>query len=255
MAAEILAAGNGARAVTAGGGSFSRNVSALLEHVEYRRCQSGEDLEALYRLRYKAYEQNGFIPASDDQMMTDELDETSNCYRYGVFIDNALVSTVRLHHVTREQPYGPIMSVFGDLLQPRLERGESFINPTLLAADPDCLSTHKALPYLTLRLAVIANTYFSSTNCVCVIRHEHAAFYQRIFGAEQVGEPRAYPPFTVPVLLYDSACSVNMERTLQRFPFFHSTAIERRMLFQQPEHGELAPLTILPTAKYFRDAA
>ncbi|RUM97430.1 hypothetical protein EET67_12270 [Pseudaminobacter arsenicus] len=255
MAAEILAAGNGAGGAVAGGGSFSRNVSALLEHVEYRRCHSGEDLEAIFRLRYKAYRLHGFLPESADQMMTDELDDTPNCYRYGVFIDNVLVSTVRLHHVTREEPYGPIMSVFGDLLEPRLARGESFINPTLLAADPDCLSTHKALPYLTLRLAVIANSYFNTTNCVCVIREEHAAFYHRIFGSDQVGEPRPYPPFTVPVLLYDSDCSDNLERTLQRFPFFRSTAIEQRMLFQRPKRGELAPLTILPTAKYFRDAA
>ena len=39
------------------------------------------------------------------------------------------------------------------------------------------------------------------------------------------------------------------------FPFFKSTPVEQRMLFAKPAKGELAPLTILPTAKYFRDAA
>ncbi|TIU61115.1 MAG: hypothetical protein E5W25_29540, partial [Mesorhizobium sp.] len=33
--------------------SFARNVSAMLERTEYRRCDKGEDLEDIYRLRYK----------------------------------------------------------------------------------------------------------------------------------------------------------------------------------------------------------
>ena len=102
--------------------SFSQNVLALMERVEYRRCESGEDIEAIYRLRYKAYRQNGFLAENASQMMSDELDDAPNCYRFGVFIDNELVSTVRIHHITKEQPYGPIMSVFGDILTPRLER-------------------------------------------------------------------------------------------------------------------------------------
>ncbi len=144
---------------------------------------------------------------------------------------------------------------FGDVLRPRLASGQSFVNPTLLAADTSGVAMRRALPYLTLRLAVIANTYFNSTNCVCVIREEHTAFYHRIFGSRQVGQPRPYPPFTVPVMLYDSECALNMERTLRRFPFFRSTAFERRMLFAKAPRGELAPLTILPTAKYFSNAA
>ena len=31
--------------------------------------------------------------------------------------------------------------------------------------------------------------------------------------------------------------------------------MEQRMMFARPARGELAPLTILPTAKYYRDAA
>lgn len=238
-----------------GGSSFSRNVLSLLERVEYRRCESGEDLEAIYRLRYKAYRLHGFLSESSDQMMSDALDDAPNCYRFGVFIDNELVCTVRIHHLTQAEPYGPVMTTFADVLGPRLARGESFINPTLLAAEPDFLPGYRALPYLTLRLALIASVHFDATSCVGVIREEHTAFYRRVFGAVQVGQPRPYPPFTVPVMLYDANCAINRERILHRFPFFKSTPMEQRMLFAKPAKGELAPLTILPTAKYYRDAA
>lgn len=235
--------------------SFSRNISDLLEHIEYRRCESGEDLEAIYRLRYKAYHLNGFLPESREQKMSDDFDDTSNSYKFGVFIDDSLVCTVRIHHLSPQEPYGPAMTTFGDVLQPRLDRGESFINPTLLAADPELVASYKALPYVTLRLGLLASVHFDATACIGVIREEHTAFYRRIFGAVQVGEPRPYPPFTVPVMLYDANVAANRNWILRRFPFFHSTAAERRMLFAKPRKGELAPLTILPTAKYFYDAA
>jgi hypothetical protein len=235
--------------------SFARNIGALLERTEYRRCESGEDVEAMYRLRYKAYRLHGFLAESSDKMMSDVLDDSPNCYLFGIFIDNELASTVRIHHVTQAEPYGPMMSTFGDVMRPRLLRGESFINPTLLAAEPFMQSEKRGLPYLTLRLGLIASVYFDATSCVGVVRDEHTAFYRRVFGAVQLGQPRPYPPFTVPVTLQDANCAVNRNRILQRFPFFRSTPMEQRMLFSRPVRGELAPLTILPTAKYYREAA
>lgn len=235
--------------------SFADKVQALLERTEYRRCENGEDLETIYRLRYRAYKLHGFIGESTDHMVSDDLDETPNCYRFGVFIDGELASTVRIHHITRAEPYGPIMKAFGDVLMPRLARGESFINPTLFAGEPHYRAPAKALPYLTLRLGLVASVHFDATSCVGVIRDEHTAFYRRIFGAVQVGEPRMYPPFSVPVMLYDANCALNREGILKRFPFFKSTPVEQRLLFARPVKGELPPLTILPTAKYYRDAA
>ena len=43
-----------------------------------------------------------------------------NCYRFGVFIDGELVGTVRIHHISKAEPYGPVMKTFGDILRPRL---------------------------------------------------------------------------------------------------------------------------------------
>lgn len=242
-------------AVNAPLSAFSRSVMDLLERIEYRRCESGEDLEAVYRLRYKAFHAHGLLDTIVEQKLVDHLDETPNCYSFGVFMDNELVSTVRLHHLTKEVPAAPIMTVFGDRLMPRLARGESFIDPSRLSIDPDLSSSaNRALPYVTLRLAVIANSYFNTTSCVSMIRGEHKAFYNRVFGSVQVGSSRVYPPFTMPIYFYESRCDENMARTIERFPFFRSTASERRMLFVRPVRGEPTPLTILPTAKYLKAA-
>lgn len=236
--------------------AFSRSVMDMLERIEYRRCESGEDLEAVYRLRYKAFHSHGLLDTILDGKLVDHLDETANCYSFGIFMDGQLVSTVRLHHLTHATPMAPIMTVFGDRLMPRLAAGDTFIDPSRLSIDPDLTSSaNRSLPYVTLRLAVMANEYFDTTSCVSMIRAEHTAFYQRIFGSAPVGAPRLYPPFTMPIFLYEARCDENMQPTLDRFPFFHSTPGERRMMFAKPAKGELAPLTILPTAKYWRQAA
>jgi hypothetical protein len=113
----------------------------------------------------------------------------------------------------------------------------------------------RVLPYVTLRLAVVACKYFNPTYCLTAIKEEHATFYSRIFRSELAVEPRQYPGLTVPVHLLQSRCSDNLDETIERFPFFASTAVEQRMLFERQGVGELAPLTVLPTAKYLARAA
>ena len=89
-----------------------------------------------------------------------------------------------------------------------------------------------------------------------MVRSEHTAFYSRVFRSVSMCEPRLYPPFTMPIHFYESRCDWNMEWILQRFPFFRSTAMERRLLFlADAAWGTCTPLTVLPTARYTGIAA
>ena len=44
--------------------SLSDRVMALLERVDYRRADTSEEREAIFRLRYEAYLREGAIPPS-----------------------------------------------------------------------------------------------------------------------------------------------------------------------------------------------
>jgi hypothetical protein len=96
---------------------------------------------------------------------------------------------------------------------------------------------------------------FQAPYCLSVIRPEHAGFYKRIYSSQQIGEQRAYPGLNYPVVLYRANVQQIREQTFARYPFFKSTPMEQRLLFDRPGAGELAPLTVLPTAKYYNDAA
>lgn len=236
-------------------GSFAQHVFSLLERTEYRRCDKGEDLEDVYRLRYKSYRLSDMVDENADHTIHDSLDDVENCSKFGIYIDGHLVSTLRIHHASRETPMSPSTTVYGDILHPLLAKGTTFVDPSRFAADPDWSRVYPQIPYLTLRLAGMACFYFKSPFCLSTIRPEHSGFYRRIYKSEQIGELREYPGLNYKVVLYRADVNAIRERSFQRFPFFMSTPMEQRMMFGKPATGELAPLTILPTAKYYREAA
>ncbi|WP_274627722.1 N-acyl amino acid synthase FeeM domain-containing protein [Arvimicrobium flavum] len=234
---------------------FVRHVFALLEKAEYRRCESGEDLEDIYRLRYKAYRANDMVPDTDNRRIHDELDETPNAYRFGIYIDGVLLSTLRVHHVTRITPLSPSTKAFGDIVYPMLEAGDTFVCPSRFASDPEWTRSYPHLAYVAMRLAPMACFHFGARYGLSTVREDHAGFYRRIYYSEPLSEPRSYPGVFNRVVLYRTDAHQNQSRFFTRFPFFRSTETERRMLFAEPAPGELAPLTVLPTAKFLARAA
>lgn len=235
--------------------SFVKNIFSILERTEYRRCETGEDVENIYRLRYKAYRRTDMVPGNPDHIIHDDLDDLPNCYRFGVYIDGELVSTLRLHHVSKAHAQSPSTIVYPDVLLPRVALGQTFIDPSRFAADPEWSKIYPQIPYLTLRLAGMACFHFEAPYCLSTIRPDHAGFYRRIYESNQIGDLRDYPGLNYQVMLYQADVSAIRQRSFVRFPFFRSTAMEQRLMFGQTARGEPAPLTILPTAQYIKPAA
>lgn len=235
--------------------SFVNNILSVLERTEYRRCESGEDIENIYRLRYKSYRRTDMVRENADRIVHDDLDDLPNCHRFGIYIDGTLVSTLRIHHVSEESSTSPSSIVYPDVLMPRLAAGETFIDPSRFAADPEWSKVYPQIPYITLRLAGMACFHFGAPYCLSTIRPDHAGFYKRIYYSEQVGELRDYPGLNYQVQLYQADVQAIKMRSFVRFPFFRSSPVEQRMMFGQTGKGEPAPLTILPTARYMLHAA
>lgn len=234
---------------------FVNKVWALLERTEYRRCNKGEDLEEIYRLRYAAYRAADLVPENADRMVRDEFDDLPNCHRFGVYVDGKLVSTIRLHDVSAATPWSPATSVYPDILMPRLRAGERFVDPSRFAADPEWSRIYPQLPYLTLRLAGMACFHFGAPYCISMIRDDHAAFYKRVYRSRPIGDARPYGGvINCFALLYQADVIAIQEETFARYPFFWSSKVEQRLLFGSHAKDEPAPLTILPTAKYMQAA-
>lgn len=210
---------------------FAGTLIDLLDRVEYRRVSVNDQFDPVYRLRYEAYRREESIPINSQRVVRDEFDELPNVHCFGVYMDGDLVSSLRLHHLTPDFRDSPSHSVFPDVLDPILDQGLTILDPGRFTADYEASLAYPALPFLTLRVGVMAIQHFGVKYCLSSVRPEHGAFYRRVFKSVAMSEPRYYHGLTFPMVLYVCDLLSDWEGFLKRYPFFRSTPEERQRLF------------------------
>jgi hypothetical protein len=222
--------------------------SDLLDQVDYRLAQTPREKEEIYNLRYRAYLREGAVKESLDQRVTDQYDDLPNSWTFGVFLHGELHSSVRISVLTSEWRLSCSAEAFGELLYPRLDRGEIIVDPARFVADPEKAKRLPELPYVTLRLAYMACEYFNADLGLAIVRAEHQAFYRRVFLHETIAEPRFFPGLLKPVGLMAADFPALRERVFERYPVMRSTAFERRMLFERSSERRLPPPDVMVSA-------
>ena len=206
----------------------------LLEKVDYRLAQTAQEKEEIYNLRYRAYLREGAVEESPDQRITDHYDELPNAWTFGVFLDGQLYSSVRICVLNSEWRQSCSADTFGDILTPRLDRGEVIVDPSRFVADPDKERRIPELPYVTLRLAYMACEYFNADLGLAIVRPEHQAFYRRVFLHETIADPRLVAGLLKPCGLMAADFPTMRDKVFARYPVMRASAFERRMLFERP---------------------
>ena len=229
---------------------FTRGLFTLLERVEYRRIVSPEDFDAVGKLRAVSYNQQNVLENCTASKLIDDIDFHPNAFVIGVYIDEVLASTLRIHHVTAEYRAGISMTHFSDVLDPMLDAGVTFVDPARFASDPLLMWEYPAIPYLTLRIAAMASVYFDVDMCLSCVNKEVSSFYSRSFGSSEIAAARKLEGVTYPFTLYGARIADIRERLETRFPFFKSQPYEQRMMFGKIDDLAYPPLNILPSAKY-----
>ena len=215
--------------------------SGLSDRVECRLMETPEEKDAIYLLRYKAYLHSGVTAPCETQRVSDHYDDAPNAYITAVYVDGELCSSIRVNVVTPECRISGSADLFGDILHPRLDRGEVFIDPLRLAALPEKARQFPELAYLTVRAGYMACEYFNADTGLALVRAEHQAFYRRVFLSEVIAEPRSFPGFLPKVALTASNFRAVREKVMTRFPIMRSSAFERQMLFQRASERNSLP--------------
>jgi len=211
--------------------SFAERVEQLLDHVQYRRAETEADLDSILRLRYNAYLKEGGICPNSSGRLDDGFDEGDNVCNFSVFIDGELASALRLHTLLQPGQTSPVLSVFGDVLLPKLNAGKLMLDPNRFVADYKVARFYLELPYITLRIAYMAALFFDVDLVTIMARPEHRAFYKRGLFAREVCPPRAFPPLITPVALLLVDFAKDAELAAQRYFYAASSQAEREALF------------------------
>jgi hypothetical protein len=211
---------------------FAQRLNLYLQDADYRVAGSIEERQEIFRLRYKCYLKEEAIPANDLGIFTDDYDKMENCWLFGIHLDGRLVSSIRFHITSPQNPFGPAYDVFPDIVRPMIEANKTVVDPTRLVVDRDVISLYPELPYVTIRAAFMAAEYFDAEYMLATVRQEHQAFYKRFFGFEQFCEPRPYPSLLKPISLLAANMYKQRDTVVERYPIFLSSFTERRMLFE-----------------------
>lgn len=210
-----------------------RNIASFLDRVEYRLCRDAHDMTEIAKLRYRAYSGGSLYAQNELDQLIDDLDYSPNCFVFGIFLDGILVSTIRIHYVSNECTDSLSAKIFPDIVLPRVAQGEAFIDPTKFAVDPEFAGKIRALPFLTIRMASMACEYFPVNGVLTLIAGHHSGFYEKIFKAKTVGEPRAVEGVLVqPKLMICSKYDFR-DHVLTNYPFLLPRPGEPEALFPQ----------------------
>ncbi len=212
--------------------SFVDSVLEVIEKVDYRRPQTPEEKEEIFRLRYDAYRQEGSIDPNLSRSFSDRFDALDNAYIFGLYFEGELASSIRLSISTPACPDLPGLGVFSDILGPEIAVGKTIIDPTRFVVSPRIARAVPKISYATVRVAWMACEYFQADWLLATVRVEHQAFYKRMFGHRPMSEARTYPTLKKPISLMGLEYPEARERVHQRYPFFRSTFFERKMLFE-----------------------
>ena len=224
-------------------GPLERKIE-VLDQVDYRLAETEQERDEIYRLRYRAYLNEGAIEPNRDRKITDRFDELPNTWIFGVYLDGILSSSLRISVASPGWPDTPSVNVFPEILQPELANGKVMVDPTRFVADPARAMRIAELPYVTLRLAYVACEYFHADLGLASVRAEHQAFYKRVF-LNTISPPRDYPTLTKPICLMAIDFPSMREKVFTRYPFLRSSYFERRMLFERSS-DRMTPAAIRP---------
>lgn len=206
-------------------------VAAIMPRTEFRKMETGEDQEAVYRLRYEAFRREDAISENAAGLWKDAIDEQPNTSTYGVFINGKLCSSIRLSILTTECPVSPSIDIFGDRLRDMIKPGKVFVDPTRFVTDYGAARDYPELPYLTLRVPSMAGLYYDADLVLSSIRSNHVSFYQRVFHAGPIGDAVYYPTLKMDIRLLSFMPREYRKDILTRYPFFNLNYLEGRQLF------------------------
>jgi hypothetical protein len=234
--------------------AFAARVAKLLERVEYRRADSPQDKEAIFRLRYEAYSREGFIEPNASKLFTDPGDDCPNAWLIGIYIDGALASSIRLHIASRLDQFLPETKPFADYIIPRLEAGKVIIDASRQTSRLEFTRAYPFLPLVTMRCGFLGMEYFDADFMIGTCRAEYQPAFRRMFGSKTCSEERPYPPLNRlhVVMAYD--CKTQWPGTRLRYPFLASSPQEQRALFGRSSNIAHDPYEELTAGRRARDS-
>lgn len=200
--------------------TLTNRVSNLLERVEYRLIQSQSDKDEIYKLRYQAYLNEGAIHPNENEILMDKYDDNKNSLLFGIYIDGELCSSIRIHILSKKEPFSPAYEVFSKELTEFIFSDKVIIDPNRFVVAQKKSRKFPELAYITLRLPFIICYLLKADIVTATVRIEHQAFYKKVLCYRNICEAKFYPTLIKPLCLMLVKFHEGAPKVLSNYPFF-----------------------------------
>ena len=225
-------------------------IGDYLPEIEYGLAISPAEQNEVFKLRYKAYLRAHSIDPDPSERFTDYYDRMENCHIFGVYADDELLSSIRIHVISKEHRKGVAVDVYPDILHPLIDQGNVIIDPTRFVCDQAAKRKYPELAFVTLRIPSMASLAFEADYCLATVRESHRSFYEHIFEAKVLSEPRPYPGLRQRLCLMQVDIGKVRDQLMSHHSAYHTTVEDWRMLFENArmakQVGEVPPMQLQP---------
>ncbi|MGB7301901.1 MAG: hypothetical protein WA888_24140 [Burkholderiaceae bacterium] len=148
--------------------------------------------DEVFRLRYRAYTNEGEIPDNRSGMFADEYDDAPNQVSWALFMGNDLVGTVRsMFFSPAAEVLLPEHKVYGDIIPRVLPYNARVVSGNRFAIDPAYVSMGKRLTFQLLKHHIMV-ALVNGDWAIAAVKKHHQAFYERVMRLTPASEPRYY---------------------------------------------------------------
>jgi len=168
---------------------------SLVEQESYNTVVArGSMLDRVYSIRYRSYDDQGYIDKNNAQKFIDEYDDMSNCTSYLLCQGSRAVASIRacVYDPTNNIPV-PCMEVFREELAQNIGLDNPFIESNKFVVDPKFQKRGgKKARFLLFSVIVKEAFEHDACNIVIAVRPEHINFY-KMFSFKTISKIKAYP--------------------------------------------------------------
>jgi hypothetical protein len=148
--------------------------------------------DEVFRLRYRAYMNEGEIPENRSGMFYDDYDEAPNQVSWALFLGEELVGTVRSMFFS---PAGSLLlpehKVYGDIIPNMLPYNARVVSGNRFAIDPAHVNMGKRLTFQLLKHHIMV-ALVKGDWAIAAVKQHHQPFYERVMSLTAASEPRYY---------------------------------------------------------------
>jgi hypothetical protein len=169
--------------------------------VEIVRAETERDFRAIGALRYKCYRAEGLINQNPEKIFLDEFDHVPGAEVYGVRLNDAFVSSIRLHVLRNDATRSATREAFSDILEPMIAAGKVLVDGARFVVDPSIGSARLSIAWQTLNICLRVADAIDADYGVAAVQLSHIKLYQKIYNFAQIAEPREYCQLTAKLAL------------------------------------------------------